>query len=80
MRCGCTPASAKISDVSRDLLFCLQKKGLRHWIAGLSAYVGHCKQLLLHGSADVYRAQLSTSSFARLIFLVARTSSRRECR
>jgi len=33
MRCGCTPAGAKISKIFRDLLFCLQKKGLRHWIA-----------------------------------------------
>jgi len=51
MRCGCMPVSAKISKISRDLLFCLQKdkKGLCHWIAHLSAYIRHCKQLLLHG-------------------------------
>jgi len=40
MRCGCTPASAKISKIFRDLLFCLQKKGFHHWIARFSAYIG----------------------------------------
>jgi len=47
--CDCMPASAKISKIFWDLLFFLRKNGLCHWIACLSAYIGHCKQLLLHG-------------------------------
>jgi len=80
MRCGYTPATAKIDKFSRDLLFCHQeskKTGLHHWIARFGAYIGHCKQLLLlHGCCF----SCTTGSFARLIFLVAWTRSRRECR
>jgi len=37
MRCGSMPECAKISEISRDLSFCLQKKKIKVIITGLHA-------------------------------------------
>jgi len=78
MLCTCIPVSVIISEIFPGFTVLSPKKKILHWIARLSASPLDCtpqrvywalQALLMHS----WRLSCTTGSFARLIFLVART-------